>query len=473
LSIARLWLMPLPSSLWVDEMVTAFIVQHGPAEPSLAVAPQVTKSIYFALPRSAVALFGSSEIVYRLPSLILMGIALFFIASLARRLIHPQAGWFAIFACLGMRGISYEAANARPYALGICVVAGSLFFLARWLDSGRWFDAVLFLVLAALLWRIQLVYWPVYFVFALYAVVRLLDRDTDVSWWQAGIIFILMAVTQIPVLLDALPLYRGAKAHVIVAMPSPRDLMDSLKLGLLLTCGVGAWLLGRLIRLPRDAWKPSRASVALVLGWWLCAPLGLVAMSWLTGNSVFVSRYLSESLPGAALTGTLVAALFIPSGYWKPSAAALGIGVLLLLGRWSVVWPPHQDSDWRGAATALNQLSLGNDTPVICPSPFIEAQSPVWRPDYPLPGFLYCHLAFYPVQGRLYLFPFDRVADGKPYAAELSEKTLATAPRFLIYGPRGGARFWRDWFLQRPEFADWRQSSVGNFGDVDVILFER
>ena len=41
LCFARLWLMPLPSSFWVDEMATTFVVHHGAADPSLRVAPQV------------------------------------------------------------------------------------------------------------------------------------------------------------------------------------------------------------------------------------------------------------------------------------------------------------------------------------------------------------------------------------------------------------------------------------------------
>ena len=34
LCILRLWLMPLPSSLWVDELGTVFVVHHGAADPS-------------------------------------------------------------------------------------------------------------------------------------------------------------------------------------------------------------------------------------------------------------------------------------------------------------------------------------------------------------------------------------------------------------------------------------------------------
>src|SRR5271169_3298394 len=89
--ITRLWLMPLNSSFWVDEMATVFVVQHGANHPSFAVAPQVPDSIYYRLPQAAERLFGFSEISYRLPSVFLMGIALFLIARLSARLIAPEA----------------------------------------------------------------------------------------------------------------------------------------------------------------------------------------------------------------------------------------------------------------------------------------------------------------------------------------------------------------------------------------------
>src|SRR6202044_932347 len=108
--ITRLWLMPLNSSFWVDEMATVFVVQHGGSHPSLAVAPQVPDSIYYRLPEAAQSILGFSEISYRLPSVLLMGIALILIARLAARLIVPEAAWFAVFACLSMRGFNDQAA---------------------------------------------------------------------------------------------------------------------------------------------------------------------------------------------------------------------------------------------------------------------------------------------------------------------------------------------------------------------------
>src|ERR1700751_3737027 len=102
-------------------MATVFVVQHGGSHPSLAVAPQVPDSIYYRIPQLSQSLFGFSEISYRIPSVLLMGIAIFLIARLAARLINPQAAWFAVFACLSMRGFNDQAADARPYALGTCL----------------------------------------------------------------------------------------------------------------------------------------------------------------------------------------------------------------------------------------------------------------------------------------------------------------------------------------------------------------
>ena len=93
-AVFKLWILPLRSSFWIDEMVTAFVVHYGPSHPSLAVAPQVTATIYYWLPWAAERLLGFSEVVYRIPSTMLMGLSLILLARLAMRLIHPEAGWF-------------------------------------------------------------------------------------------------------------------------------------------------------------------------------------------------------------------------------------------------------------------------------------------------------------------------------------------------------------------------------------------
>jgi len=518
-AIARLWLMPLPSSFWVDEMATAFVVHYGAQHPSFAAAPQVPESIYYLLPAAAEKLFGFSEFVLRLPSVPLMALALWAIARLAARLIHPQAGWFAAFACLALHGFNFQAADARPYALGTATAALGLFCLVRWLDTARWIDALAFTALAALLWRVHLLFAPFYLVFAIYFVTRVARGKSPVGWRQATVMAVALGLALTPVALRALDLMRHAGSHVIVAPPTLRDLANALKYGLLLVCGVGAWLVARVMRqratptpdgdsiLGRfrgwylktagsrgGLWMPlgidtsepgpggtplpgGMPDATLVLSWWLCQPLGLLVFSWIAGSSVFVSRYYSLALPGAALTATLWASRSLPEVAWKPAAAALGLGALLATGQWTRWWPVHQDSDWRAAAALVRQLESQRDAstimPVLCPSPFVEARPPFWNPEYGLPGFLYAHLAVYPPGGRILLFPFDDSPQAESYAAQLTSTTLVPSGRFVIYGGAGQAGFWWRWLAQRPELGGWTSHRLGNFGDVTVVFFSK
>lgn len=468
LCVARLWVMPLTSSFWVDEAETAFIVHHGADHPSLAIIAPAIQSVYYFLPRWSEAWFGFSEAAERLPSLLALAAALFFIARLAARLIHPQAAWFAVFASLTLRLFNYQAADARPYALGTCVAAASLWLLVRWLDSGQWRDAVLFLIAAALLWRVHLVYWPFYLVYAIYFLAR---SDRRASWMQALAISAGLVLALLPVASSALAMNRDAAQHAFAPLPAWAELGGSFKLRLVAACGIGGWILARWRRQGADS-RPSASAIALIAAWWLVQPLSLFAYSHLSGISLFSTRYLSIALPGAALAAAAAAAYFIPKSCWWPSALALGIAALLFGGQWRELWPPHHNSDWRGAARAVNALALGPSVPLLAISPFIEARPPAWSPDYPLPGFLYCPLDVYPVGGKLYLLPYGDSPAGKQYAQTLAQGALPAAGKFLIHGPASDVARWREWFAARPEFAGWRSRQLGPFLDVDVALFE-
>lgn len=467
----RLWLMPLPSSFWVDEMATVFVVEHGAGDASLKIAPQVPQSIYYSLIRDLTP--GRSEIAYRLPSILFMAAALLFAGLLVSRLIHRDAWWFAVFACFTLRGIDYEAGNARPYAMGMCVAAAGIYFLVRWLDTGKLWDAALFIVFAALLWRIHLIFWPTYILFALYALLRIEER----RWWPIAIVFGIVGILLIPVAMRAIDLYAQAKEHVVVAEPGWLELAYSLRLLLPACAALGAWIWSSASSSRADRTSDRLAipasAIALILGWWLSQPLALFAFSRITGNSVFVPRYIALWLPGTAVAATLAAAWFLPSRFWKPAALVMGVCALISAGSWTEVWLAHHNSDWRGAARAVNELALPPSTPVICPSPFIEARPPEWTPDYKMPGFLYAPLLVYPVRGTLMLFPYAASPEAEDYAGALLKGALPAAGRFVIYGGNGPAHFWRDWFEHRPELAGWSQRSLGQFRDVQAVLFEK
>lgn len=471
LCIGRLWLMPLPSSFWVDEMGTVFVVHHGASDPTLRAAPQVADSIYYILPALAEKIAGLSEVSYRFFSVLAMAGALLAIAALASRLIGPLAGWIAVFGCLTSRNFDFQAADARPYALGTLILSVALLELVRWLDSGYWRHGLLFTVCAAMLWWVHLIFWPFYLIFLIYGAWRVLNGNIQASRGQIALITGCVVVACVPPLLRAVSLFQSASAHVIVPSPTLRELASEVRLGMV----VGAFVLGALL-----SWLFKHQSVAsitgdaavLILAWWLLDPLILFGISSLSGNSLFVPRYLFLALPGAVLAAC-VPALVIPVRFRMPMAAVLGLAALLFSGHWSELWPAHQASDWRAASRRLVDWTAGEPVPVICPSPFIEARPPVWAPDYPLSGFLYSHLTVYPMAGRVYPFPFEFPSEAVSFARRLVTGVLPQAGRFAVYGQESQVNHWNSWFAAQPELRAWDSRILGLYGDVELVAFTK
>jgi len=311
-------------------------------------------------------------------------------------------------------------------------------------------------------------------VMALYAISRLLSGNTPVRWRQWAAVAVAVLLALVPPGRDALAMARDARAHVIVPLPKPHVVLRLLQWPFPLLCGAAAWLFGKWRGWRAPGWRTGWTALVLIVTWWLCQPVLLYLYSRITGNSLYVDRYLSIMLPGLALTATALVACRLPAEKWRLAAFCMALTALALQGHWETATWRHDQSDWRSAALEVNRftaLASGRNTPVIVPSPFVEARPPVWYPAYPLPGFLYSHLEGYPIRGKLYLFPFEG-ADGLRYAGDLARGAFAGTKRFAIYGGAGNVRFWRQWFSARPEFAGWSNRSL-RFGDVGVAEFQK
>jgi mannosyltransferase len=467
--VARLWLIPLSSSLWVDEIVTTFVVRF-PHDASFDIAPQVPESVYYWLPRLSWAVFGHAEWALRLPSVLAMGAALFFVARIAMRVIDRRAGWLAFFLCLTLSVLDFLAIDARPYAFGLATASAGTWFLVRWLDDSRWIDGIAFALSAALLWRIHLLYWPFYLVYGSYALARIARRDTRVPVARIIAVFAVIAAALLPVALIAVGRLHGAETHAFSPLPKFRQFYYMIHVNVLLICGGGAWLLHVFLK-----WRPSAAPVTvpgwvLMVGWWLICPVSLFLYSLLSGNGIFVSRYVSLMYPGVALAATALAAQFLPAEGWKYAAAVTGAIALFLMGQWSAKLPAHSPDDWRAAAALEKEIS-SDSTPVLCASPFIEAQYPRFTPHYALPGFLFSNLTYYPIRGKVRLFPFSPSRQAQAYAASLLNSELVPSRRFVLYGSNYGSGYLMRYLATRPELAGWK-IDCAHFGSILIVTFE-
>jgi hypothetical protein len=267
-------------------------------------------------------------------------------------------------------------------------------------------------------------------------------------------------------------LLHQAGVHTVVPKPRLQELEAQLKLSLLTGITTLGILAARYRRWQQPQLALAGSAVVLIAGWWLIDPLMIFAFSQLSSTSVFVPRYMFLAEPGIALMMTLLISMVVPDRQWKQVTLALALGVLIFAGHWRFVWPPHHNSDWRGAAQSLRAWTGSEDVPVIAPSPFIEARPPIWRPDYPIESFLYSNLDVYPMGGKIYPFPFDTSPDVEDYAHRLSIDTLAHARRFAIYGGDHAVDFWRDFFSRQAELRGWHSRLLGTYGDVRIVVFE-
>ena len=466
--VVRLWLMVMPSSLWTDEMVTAFVINR-PHDPSFAVAPQVTESLYYWLPKISSRLLGMSEITLRVPSVLAMIVALYFIGRLAERLIHPDGKWLAVALCLCLVEFDFFAIDARPYAMGIAIGAASLHFLVGWMDEGRWADALLFIGLAALLWRVHLFNWPFYLLYAGYAVARLASGAAKARIAQVLVAVISVSALLAPVVARALEISAGAQAHVFNGPPGPIEFLAVAEITQVVIVLVVALVVRLTCRWKRESPKAEGASAGLILGWWLICPVCLTAYSWITHNGVLIPRYVSLMIPGVALTAALVVTRLVPRRHWKRAAATAAFVALAALGQWWQFWPIHVDEQWREAAQFERQVA-SETTPVLSPSPFIEAQPPVWTPGYHLPGFLYSNLSYYPMRGQASVFPFSESRQGDTATVQLMRTRLIPARRFIIFGPIMGVDYLQRRLQLQPELIGWH-SQAYRFGIVYVVVY--
>jgi hypothetical protein len=388
-------------------------------------------------------------------------------------LIDTRAAWFVVFACLASKSFNFQAGDARPYALGTVTMSFAVLWLVRWLNDGKWTHAILFAICAGAMWWVHLVFWPLYLVFLVYGGYRLITGQHKASRNQVLLVAFVVMAACLPVALRAIALLRGASAHVVAERPSLSDLLRELKLSLI----TGACAVAALFAKWRN-WTPgarqfSRAAFVLVMAWWLVDPVVIFAFSHISGNSLWVPRYLYLALPGVAFAATALTGVFLPSHLWRKAALYLACGVLLFSGQWNRVWPQHQRSNWKVASSELNSWVAGADVPVICPSPFVEAQSPTWTPDYPVSGFLYSHLAVYPMAGRVYPFPFEPSEAAAEFGRQLTNGALARAGRFAVYGGDHNVNYWSEWFAAQPELRSWKTKVLGLHGDVKIVTFTR
>ena len=223
--VALGWLPYLTNSFLLDETLTAWVVADGFTEAFDRTVQYQPQPAYNLFMWCWAQLVGTSEVALRIPSLLAALAACIAITRLGTRLTQDrELGLLSAVVFATSWNVYRESIDARSYMLGMIVLLCLVLCLLRWMEDGRWQDAVWCGVLAALLPHLHFFFvlsYPAFFVFAWL-------RRSEARWDRgqfilAGGIVIFGALLYIP---TAQMLFAQGGAYSFVARPDWRSLFE-------------------------------------------------------------------------------------------------------------------------------------------------------------------------------------------------------------------------------------------------------
>jgi len=364
ITVWRLWLAQMGSSLWLDETGTVWAVK-GTFDQALDrswMHPGQPSVLYSIIAWLVLSTGFPMEWALRLPSILAMAGAGVVLYRLALRLGLRGEAVLAVTVFVTRGLVIFAAADARPYAMALLSVVAAVLMLTRWLDSGRTPDAAGYALLTAL--SIYLHYLCAFMipVHAAYAVYRL---RTGSRVPRSGVVVAaaLPAILCLPLAPHAANLWANRMPHSFAGTPGLADFAHVLLPSTVMLCLAGGLFAGRLSS-GALAWRqlqePPRRSV-LLLSWYLLPMTLCFAVSRLSEAKLFVGRYFLWGVPALALLVAWLIAGIEPARARR--TAGLVVGLALVGGRILQSGNIHGSEDWRGAVQAINSM-VGPGTPV-------------------------------------------------------------------------------------------------------------
>ena len=469
LTVVRLWLMPIGSSLGLDETGTYYLATQGWGDYVAGQLPQIQSPLYTAFMHILIVIVGPNEVLLRLPSVIAMMLALVALYRIGARFADEEAGLIGVATFVTIPYNAFAAADARPYGLAMLASLGAMLMLLRWLDDGKLLDGVLYVLLAALTVHLHYLFATTVVIHGAYATM-VLFRGGKVSARDATIAAALIALLLLPLVPIIKSLLTSPLVHAFAPEPGLKDFYGSF-IPVIALSGLGMGLLVAALIFPgvKINLVPLRDGFCqLAFLWIVVPPACLFLFSRLSGTSVFVPRYYLPSFAGVAvLLGTAVRTI-------QPARVRhVTVGLLLLVGITSRgvrdLWPPLAE-DWRGAIRAVRLLADKGSMPVLLETGFVEASNAesLTRAEY-RKGML-APLVVYPLQTDVVTLPTGLSEDSLKYIDRVVEEVVIGSPRFVLLSRGEGPL---PWLRGRLWSIGYLGKSVGNFDDVKVTLFER
>jgi 4-amino-4-deoxy-L-arabinose transferase-like glycosyltransferase len=468
IAVIDLWAVPLRSSFWLDEAGTFWVIKDGfPALFARSVSWAGQYPLYFLVDWAAFAAGGRHEWILRLPSFFALAVAIWLFYRLAVRLFDVATAQFAVLVFVCSEQVIFAAADARPYALGLCMVIGSAWALVRWLDTGRSRYAAGYVGFTVLVAYLHYLFALPLAVLGVYGMWRA-RGEGKVALWKLPAAWAACGILILPLVPLARQYYQGRAAHTFSSTPSMSDLLGAIAPAVLIG-SIGLGLLAAWLIFPRylqGRFAPCRESLLLAAGWALAPPLALYAIAVTTPVKLFVPRYFLPCVPGLALVAGWLVCSAVTSAGRRVVATFVAVAAIFSFG--TLV---HGHEDWAGAARRVRSLAGSGNLPVLAASGFVEASDPKALDDPRLREVLFAPQVMYPPPGRLIRLPYAPGPAAEAYVERLLPE-VEQQKRFVLLVRFAGLP-WEPWLRGRLASYGFRSETLGDFGSLGAYLFRR
>ncbi len=463
--ILLLWLLPMRSSLWADELGTSWIVKDSfTAMLERAVVWSGQSPLYYVTAWAAAKIAPASDVALRVPSLLAMGATLWLLYRLAARLIGRPAALYAALIFAALPPVAFAAADARPYALALLLLVASTVALLKWIERRTLPALLLYSLFAAGACYAHPLFLPGLVVPAVYALWRTRNAvQLAGAWLGAGILCI-------PLVRQLATFFAERGAHSWLTAPSVAEFFFAI-LPLPLVGAIAAVALARMLRRGEAgcSWTLDRPVTIFLAAWMLFTPVTYFLLARTSDLQFFHPRYILAFAPGLALlAGALVQSFHAPLA--RRALAGL-FALLSILTAGATLGFQHSRENWRDNLAVVRDLAAERGTVVVVSTIFVEGGTLEAIANPRMRDVLFAQLLRYPL-------PEDVKVIRLPYEvdAAVMERTCASVvrdARRLVVLLQSDKRFAAEWLVAHAEPFAPRIRHMGRSGSVLVFDFER
>lgn len=462
-----IWLIAMRAPLWLDETLSYWQIGGGfsqiwPRQYVCLEFPSYPYILWFST-----KLLGTSEIAMRIPSVLAMLGAVYFIYAAAREVVGKEIALLAsiIFALNPI--VIFESIDIRPYAFASLTVNATILVLLRLRKSKSLLLAALFGLLTALIVSFHFLLGVIAPALLLgFIIVKQDDRKGMVKQFVVAIaVFALAVAPQVPCMRY---LFHTGKTHVYEKAPGFWDLFWTI---------APTWVVVALLISILAAAIPSRTDERTPISRWqilLFASLGLIpvmilfTVSALTPLHLFnMARHRMAAVPGI----TLLWAMFL--GLFRSRAVRMFFCVvfvsLSVTNYFRTQGAGQHLYSWKFALQFAQNQAHADNAPVLICSDYPESNFAPMPLDSPKDDWLFSPLSYYKL--TVPVVPLPR---------SLNDEAMLDVALFLKQAQQKHQRFLALAYIPSYPTLDWLSSAaagaysyrvVGVFDDVKVLEF--